>query len=682
MEGRKGVLLALLLMCALHAAAEEVERRASETITVTAAKVPEDATIVPAAITIIDGEELRARNATDLASALAAVGGVSIGPGGDAGPAGSVPELWGLREFDAFLLVVDNVPWGGAFNPDLPSLDMTNVERIEIIRGAAPVMFGATSFVGVIHVIHRDPGAPGFARASAGSYRSGSAAVSIPLSQLLVARQSLNANVERRGFRDDDTSSERAHLLYRAARQLANGTLHLDVDGSLLRQDPASPHLREGAALSTRTPLDANYNPAGARLDQNRLQGTLRWEGTTFALPAAVTLAVTHSNVQTTRGFVTDIAGSRVAAAGYEQDRDVDEVYFDAHLVKSLTTTFRVIAGVDHLFGRANGASDLFTYTAALSGGDASSRAPSGENEFRETRNFSGAYGVAEWNASGKLRLDAGLRLNHTRQHRRAEDERDARTDTRLSGSAGINYLLYNFNNNKLALFADYRDAFKPAATDFGPDVEADILEPEDARSFEAGVKGAAGEGRLLWQAAAFDLDFTNVVVATVRNGLPALENGGQTRFRGVDVDVDFLVTGELRAKLGYGYHDARFGDFVQSFGGVPTQLRGRRFEMSPFHLAGAALVFAPEGRHGGPIAHVGANYVGERYLNKRNTALADAYTTWSAGAGWRFGRHELRIDARNLNDVRPPVAESELGDAQYYRLPSRTIDVTYRMEF
>ena len=149
-----------------------------EVIEVTATKIAENVLVVPASVTVVDGDDIRARNANDLQSALALAGGVSIAPGGDAGPAGSVPEMWGLREFDAFLLVVDGVPWGGAFNPDIATLDMQNIDRIEVLRGAAPVMYGATSFVGVIHVIHREAGAPGSARASIGNYRSGAAAVS------------------------------------------------------------------------------------------------------------------------------------------------------------------------------------------------------------------------------------------------------------------------------------------------------------------------------------------------------------------------------------------------------------------------------------------------------------------------------------------------------------------------
>ena len=58
----------------------------------------------------------------DLRSAMASAIGIEIAPGGDTGPASSVPDFWGLKEFDAFLLVMDGVPWGGAFNPALTTL--------------------------------------------------------------------------------------------------------------------------------------------------------------------------------------------------------------------------------------------------------------------------------------------------------------------------------------------------------------------------------------------------------------------------------------------------------------------------------------------------------------------------------------------------------------------------------
>ena len=85
---------------------------------------------------------------------------------------------------------------------------------------------------------------------------------------------------------------------------------------------------------------------------------------------------------------------------------------------------------------------------------------------------------------------------------------------------------------------------------------------------------------------------------------------------------------------------------------------------MSPEHLASAGLAY------GGPKLHGEAfvNYIGERWLNKRNTALAEAYTTLDATVGVHLGKADLRVAGRNLTDERDPVAESELGDAQYYR--------------
>jgi outer membrane receptor protein involved in Fe transport len=97
---------------------------------------------------------------------------------------------------------------------------------------------------------------------------------------------------------------------------------------------------------------------------------------------------------------------------------------------------------------------------------------------------------------------------------------------------------------------------------------------------------------------------------------------------------------------------------------------------MSPLHMASAGLIYTPAS---GLTLNAAANYVGERYLTKRNTARAEPYTTWAAGIGWRLNRGELRLDGRNLSNERPPVAESELGDAQYYRLGARSVEVSYR---
>lgn len=684
-----GAAVCALLFAAAAFAQTEVPKQ-TETIEVTATKIAEDVMTVPAHVTVIDGDDLRARNATDLASALATVAGVDIPMGGDQGPAASVPEMWGLREFDAFLLVVDGVPWGGAFNPDLPTLDLTDVDRIEILRGAAPVMYGATSFVGVIHVIHREPGAPGMARASAGSYGSGSLAASLPLTQSIELRQSILANVDRRNFRGDAGGFDRAHVLYRAAATAGSGTFHFDADGALLRQDPNSPHPRVGLTLSPLVPIDANHNPSDAKIDDDRIHLVAGYDAKLAGTPWTTTLALSHSKVDSIRGFLTDVSDTADPnAEGFTQNRTVTDVYFDTHLARKISPALTLVAGFDHLYGNGRANSRTFDYFAALNGSERdSSRAAIADDPgehffFRDRRNFSGLYASTEWIVVPKLRVDFGARLNRTSERRDTVDpdgpDSGSRDTTRLSGTLGAEYTLRERGRDSLAVFGDYRNAFKPAAIDFGPEAEPDVLNPETANSYEVGVKGRSRDGKMSWTVSAFRMDFKNLVVATTVDGLPALENAGSERFKGAEFQFEYAVAPSIRVEAGYSYHDSRFVDFVQEFDGVPTQLGGKRLEMVPFDLASAGLLYAPAN---GFNANVVVKYVGSRMLNQRNTATAAAYTTWSAGAGYRIGRGEFRFDARNINNTRPPIAESELGDSQYYLLPARSVDVSYRYFF
>src|SRR4029077_593962 len=144
-----------------------------DTVQVTATRFGEAVAELPGSISVVTGNEIRARGATDLRTALALLGGVSVAPGGDAGPAGAVPGLLGVREVDDLLLLIDGIPAGGAFIPQIEAISLNNVERIEVMRGAAPVYFGTTAFAGTLNVIHYAAGsadtAAGF---HVGSYRS------------------------------------------------------------------------------------------------------------------------------------------------------------------------------------------------------------------------------------------------------------------------------------------------------------------------------------------------------------------------------------------------------------------------------------------------------------------------------------------------------------------------------
>ncbi|MEO8198031.1 MAG: TonB-dependent receptor [Thermoanaerobaculia bacterium] len=666
-----------------------------ETIQVVATRTPEAVEPVPAAITVISGDELRARAADDLPAALALVAGVSIAPGGDGGPASSVPEIWGLREFDAFLLVVDGVPWGGAFNPALATLDLNNIERIEILRGLAPVMYGATSFVGVIHVIHFAAGeGQRSATVYGGNLSTGGASVYLPLPGSGSYKQSLAANYDSHGSSADRAGYDRGHLLYRGALGAAGGHFRFDFDATFQKQDPASPHIREGRTLTTLAPLDANHNPRDAKLDENRFHFVTGYEREISGGAWTTTLAYTRTDRDLTRGFLSALDNFEDPnAAGFSQDQNQSDIYFDSHFAKRLSPQLNLVAGLDYLYGKGESEGENFDYHVDL---DGSHPQASGDVPVQETtgledeRGFGGLYAQIEWTPLPRLRFDVGGRFNFTDEKRSGEVEGESGPEeasasqsiSRGSGTIGVSFLTWQGADagDGLWLFADYRDAFKPAAIDFGPEAEAvDILDPETAQSTEGGLKGRMLAGRFEWQASYFRMDFSDLVTTVIVDDRPALINSGEERFKGFELEGSYRFTDALRFQATYAHHDSKFVDFVQLFDDVPTQLAGKRLEMAPQELASLGLAYFPAR---GLNAFATWNYVGERFLNKRNTVLAAAFDTWSAGLGWNLETWRIALIGENLSDARDPVAESELGDAQYYRQTARSYELRVSFNF
>ncbi|HJV89387.1 MAG TPA: TonB-dependent receptor [Holophagaceae bacterium] len=657
-------------------------------VQVTATRFAEDPAKVPASVTVITGEELADRGATDLRSALALVAGVSIAPGGDGGPASAVPEFYGLKEADAFLLVVDGVPFGGAFNPAMSTLDLSNLDRIEIQKGSAPVMFGATSFVGVIHVIHKTPGETvNGARLAFGSHGSWGEAATLRLPAVVGFASSLSAGVEKQGFDDPRTEFTKGTILWRNRKEIDGGNVHVDLSGAFLDQLPGSPFPRVGTQLSTDIPRDANHNPDGAFLRERRVGLTAGFDLAVGQALWTTNLAVSRSRQNVFRGFLTDATTGD--ANGFRDRIQTTDLYFDTHVAFERLPLTKLVVGLDHLHGVGIGEGGDFDYTVNLDGSNppAGGTLPPAMNiRIDDRRDFTGAYVFAEVEPLSVLVLEGGFRLNHTAERRATafqdftvpaplvKDE-ESRATTKGSYSLGATFTPWSTGVDHLAFFANYKDTFKPAAIDFGVDSEAGLLHPETARTLEAGVKGALLRGRLTFEVAAFRMRFKNLI--TSNNGV--LQNSGKEQFQGVEGEFAFRATQDVSVRGSYGYHDARFTDFVMDFGGTPTQLAGKRFEMSAYHQGALGLLYAPKG---GFVASVDGNYLGPVYLNKRNTAPAAGFTTWSASLGWRARTWEARLTGRNLTDKREPMSESELGDAQYYLMPGRRVDASVSFRF
>jgi outer membrane receptor protein involved in Fe transport len=671
-------------------------------IEVTATPMPEHLGTVPQSIDVITHDQLEALHAMDLRSALSLAAGVDIGPGGDNGPAASVPQFQGLAEFDAFLLLVDGVPVGGAFNPDLASVDLTGVDRIEVIRGSAPVKYGATSFVGVINVIHVKAGTPGSeAGASIGSHGSYSASIVAPLSSDGTVKQSIIADHTDQEFSDPRAGWGRSHVLFRSAIATESGEFRLDLDGMSIRQDPASPTpLAPGdTALTALVPVDSNQNPSDARMDEDRVGITLADDADLKWAQWSTTFSTVFTHNRNIRGFLradqlTDTGAPN--ADGFDQSEDRTDIYFDSHLTFPAKDDMSFVAGFSLLQGSGSQASSNFEYFIHLDGSNPplSTSVPVDERtRLSDRRTFSGIYGEMDWAFAPRWDYVLGLQLNHDVEStdtaflpsdpaEQAELDGDHRSDTRVSGMTALSYQAWTDGADDMVLYGNYRYTFKPAAIDFGPEAEPDILEPETAQQYELGLKGVAMQGSLDWEASWFLTNMNNTVVAVDNGGTPGIANGGQQRFTGIELEADWRFSGDWRWQAGYSYHKATYRNFLHDTDGTPAGLvqdAGNRLELSPLDLFQTGLFWMPvRGFNLNAVVH----YVGSRYFDPENSVSTGAYTTFDAGVGYRFDTWRINLEGRNLNDRRDPVSNSELGDSQSYLLPGRFIELSAAFDF
>src|SRR4051812_6282659 len=657
-------------------------------VQVTATWLPEDPNKVPAPIEVFSGEELRDRGVRDMQGAMALATGVEVAPGGDSGPASSVPDFWGLKEFDAFLLLVDGVPWGGAFNPALTALNMSDVERVEVLRGPAAVTYGATSFVGVINVVHQ--GVESSERSltlRGGSHGSGGGSFSTPLPLWGQWKSRLTLEGEREGFPDERTSFARGHGLWRIERKWdAERRFWMNADVNWLDQEPASPRSLDEDLHVLTTPVDANYNPAGAFLNDHRATFMLGFDRPVASSHWSTSISVSHANQAAFRGFLAEPDPVADNAHGFRENIQLTDIYADTHFRWRLSQGAMFIVGSDYLHGTGNAQGADFDYTAPLSGVKTVVPQPSDlDFHIGDNRDFLGPYASIEWNPFERVRIDAGVRLNVTHESQDVVDggagtsQADARTDVRGGANLGVTVTAWQSGQDDVHLYADYRDTFKPAAIDFGigesPAGDL-ILKPETSRSVEGGLKGRFFDRRLELEASGFLMDFNNLVMPADIGGLPGLINAGAQRFKGFETGASFFLPRDLIARASYSFHDARFTDFINEDG---DQMAGNRIEMSACNIGSFGLMYAPAK---GFLGGVTVNYTGGRFLDEANTAFAEGFATVDLSAGYRWRHYELRVDGRNLGDSRDPVAASEFGEGSVYLMTGRRVDGSLRIRF
>ena len=161
---------ALLALPAFAEAQQPTDTVELAPVVITPSRRPTGLGRVTQATTVITGDELRTRGIAFIADALRDVPGATVVQVGSFGGVTSLFLRGGNSNYVKVL--VDGVPVnqaGGAY--DFADLATSNVDRIEIVRGPASVVYGSDAVTGVVQIFTRHGGsAGGSVTTEAGTY--------------------------------------------------------------------------------------------------------------------------------------------------------------------------------------------------------------------------------------------------------------------------------------------------------------------------------------------------------------------------------------------------------------------------------------------------------------------------------------------------------------------------------
>ena len=129
-------------------------------VVVTATRLPTSLSSVPVSINVLNGGDLAHAGITSVADALRSIPAAVVVQSGSFGAQTSVFLRGGQSDYTKVLL--DGVPLnepGGAF--DFAGVTTDNLERVEVLRGPASVLYGSDAVTGVVQLFTRDRRLPG-----------------------------------------------------------------------------------------------------------------------------------------------------------------------------------------------------------------------------------------------------------------------------------------------------------------------------------------------------------------------------------------------------------------------------------------------------------------------------------------------------------------------------------------
>lgn len=614
-------------------------------------------TEVPQSVSVVGREEIEVRGAQKTDEALRYTAGVFAQPYG----ADSDTDWIFIRGFDATQTgaYLDGMPlFFEGYGSTL--VDPYTLERIEVLKGAASVLYGGSNPGGLVNYVSKLPTGERIRRAEAGysSSGKGSGYSAFDIGDAFNDRFDYRLVARFEGGKDSDKfDPDFKGVISPSLRINMTDATRLTILANYTAVDehhiPGTWLPYEGTVTEASFGrISRDFNASEPDYDYyTRTQGYVGYElehdfgsGWSFSQKARYT----HVNVgeQQVLGYGYYAAPGYLGRGAFKQNTSMDQFVADTSVKGEFGTgplAHKMLLGTDYR---------IYTSRSAVAFGSAGSisvlnpvyglAAPSATLSAESTleQQQAGFY------LQDQIRFGGGwiVTLNGRYDKLWTDNKGTQSRDGAASGRAGIAYE----TGFGLTPYASVATFFNPQlGTTFG----GEAFKPETGTQYEAGLKYQPGFMNVLFTASIFDLTRQNVQTADPVNAWQYVQTG-EVRSRGIELEAKGEIARNLRATLAFTAYDLEItkDNTAANVGKVPLA--------APEVQGSFWLDYGFDGRFfngalDGLSIGGGLRYVGETFADNANLYKVPAVTLADARIGYKRDNWGLDLNATNIFDKR-----------------------------
>jgi len=600
--------LAATLACLPLAAQAQSD---SQSVVITGTRLPLTATGLAQNVTVITQKEIQEINPARIEDILALVTGGYVD---NAGRAGGFASMY-MRgaENSHLLILLDGVKLndptttrGSAY--DFSAIDISQIDRIEVLRGPASAIYGGEALAGVLHIITKR-GAPvgvsGSAYGAVGGDGHQKIGGTVAFGQDNLAAQ-LSAGRSEEGNSGDDNGSLRLNTVSGSLQFAPGGGVqgelfgtYIDRKGEAFPDDSGGPRLAVNRQHSFRDSTDQIY---GLKLAGGDARGVLVKGG------VSVFDRVEHAD----NAFVD--AGVRFPVPAYVSDTDFRRTNVFVTATHEYGSGASVIVGYEHQTedGSLTSVGDFFFIGSPQT------------LTFQLDRKTDSVFAEGRFKLAPSVSAQIGLRYDKVQ-------DLDGVTTPHLG-------VVWDLPNGATTLKAAYNQGFKPPsffALGFPIGGNPD-LKPETSKNVELIAAHRIDNAGSTAQVSIFQTNYENLVDfdgATFTN-----INRGTIVIKGIEPEIKLRLADRWRLQLGATFLSIDEQDGLQPLRNRPEQ---RATASATYDIDGRSSVFA------------GVNYTGN-FLDRSNPTgdiQMPGFTVVDAAYSIQFGALRVKVAVDNLFD-------------------------------